>query len=283
MKRRFKDIDFSALDNQGKFVQNTNNEIIYYLVYGLIIIGISFLFPLTVTLIVIVISLAFIFVKGYAVTSYRRKLGKFALSNGFKYFSVHSPFKHEGIIFGIGYHRSFTHFFSGLFHAKPFIIYNYQFQDGNPSQPQAHFFGVMEIRIGKEMPHIFLDGRGNNGLFNDLRLPNTFDKSQYLELEGDFNRHFSLYVAKEYEIMALTLLTPDLMQMLIKSARNYDIEILDGCFVIYSYALTSAKDYKEMFKVADTLLSNFEHNLKTFKFEQNGNENLLKKTKSTRY
>ncbi len=51
------------------------------------------------------------------------------------------------------------------------------------------------------------------------------DPKQYLRLEGDFSDVFSVYVARGYELFALDVLNPLVMQQLKQSCREVDVEM----------------------------------------------------------
>ena len=82
------------------------------------------------------------------------------------------------------------------------------------------------------LPHIVLDSTGNNSVFGS-NLPVTFDADQLLGLEGDFDRHFSLYCPADYERDALYLFTPDIMARFIDNAAVLDVEIVDDWLFLY--------------------------------------------------
>ncbi|MEO7546479.1 MAG: hypothetical protein ABIT21_09370 [Terrimesophilobacter sp.] len=75
------------------------------------------------------------------------------------------------------------------------------------------------------VPNMILDAKSNNFLWTNL--PQNFSRNQVLSLEGDFDKHFTLYCPKEYEHDALYVFTPDLMTRLIDHAAGYDVELVD--------------------------------------------------------
>ena len=77
-----------------------------------------------------------------------------------------------------------------------------------------------------------LDSKANNALFGSTSLPVAFARDQVLHLEGDFDRHFTLYCPKEYERDALYVFTPDLMALLIDETGDLDVEIRDDRLIV---------------------------------------------------
>jgi hypothetical protein len=100
-----------------------------------------------------------------------------------------------------------------------------------------------------------LDSRSNNGFFG-TNLPESFGRNQVLSLEGDFDRHFTLYAPKEYERDALYLFTPDLMALLIDEASPFDVEIVDDWMFIYSarpFDSLQPASYQRLFSIMATV------------------------------
>lgn len=93
--------------------------------------------------------------------------------------------------------------------------------------------GYLRIDMGRELPHMLLVSKRDRG---NTAIPVVMRGDQTLSLEGEFNRHFTLYVPREYERDALYVFTPDLMALLIDYANEFDVEIIDSWMNIYSHA-----------------------------------------------
>jgi hypothetical protein len=109
--------------------------------------------------------------------------------------------------------------------------------------------GYLQIRLDRKLPHIVLDATSNDTKIFGKKisnLPTRFSKSQKMNLEGDFNTHFSLYAPKGYERDALYIFTPDLMALMIDSVGAFDAEIVDDLLYIYNS--------QKPFDVADPLV-----------------------------
>lgn len=113
---------------------------------------------------------------------------------------------------------------------------------GNASNPTAtseatsltgtFFSGFCELDTGVDLPNLVLTSKR-------LRLPSFARMTaprpgQQLSLEGDFDRHFTLYCPKGYEQDALYILTPDVMAHLIDGARGFDVEFIDRKIILRS-------------------------------------------------
>lgn len=82
------------------------------------------------------------------------------------------------------------------------------------------------IKLPCAVPNLILDSHKNDEAF--VGLPFHPSESQRIELEGDFDQHFSLYVHKNDATEALSLITPDVMQTLKGRADGVDILFRDN-------------------------------------------------------
>jgi hypothetical protein len=106
---------------------------------------------------------------------------------------------------------------------RPIEFANYELRAGTHGTGSAQFGGLCAIRLTTRLPHIVLHARNGRA----LTAAATPARAQRLALEGDFNKHFTLYCPKEYERDALYLFTPDVMARLIDRVRGFDVEIID--------------------------------------------------------
>ena len=90
-------------------------------------------------------------------------------------------------------------------------------------------FGFLAIQLERAVPHLVLDAKSNGS-----SIPMPIAGGQSLSLEGDFDRHFTLYCPAGYERDALYIFTPDLMALLIDESGAFDVEIVDDMMFIYS-------------------------------------------------
>lgn len=139
---------------------------------------------------------------------------------------------------------------------------NYSFWVRSGKNRHKRTFGFVTIKLPRQLPNILLDATKNN-FFGVSNLPESVAGNQKLELEGDFNDYFTLYVPKGYETDALYIFTPDIMQILIESVHDYDCEIVGDELFLYrnsSIALTDSEDMREIIRIAELLDQQFEHN-----------------------
>jgi hypothetical protein len=94
-------------------------------------------------------------------------------------------------------------------------------------------YGFARISLNRKLPHMVLDAKQNN-IMSVSNLPEMFDRSQRLKLEGNFNKYFDVYVPKKYEADALYVFTPDVMQAILDHGRRYDMEVVDDQLFFYT-------------------------------------------------
>ncbi|MDR0955502.1 MAG: hypothetical protein LBM73_00055 [Candidatus Nomurabacteria bacterium] len=80
---------------------------------------------------------------------------------------------------------------------------------------------VAQFKLAGRVPHIFIVSRQRP---LDLALIEQYGVEE-VELEGDFGKYFAVLMPPNYQIDVLQILTPDVMQTLIKFGQNYVFEL----------------------------------------------------------
>jgi len=166
-------------------------------------------------------------------TRLARLLG-FAAENGFRFATRERNPDYPGVIFRIGRDRQAT---DHIVRTTPrFLdIGNFRYTTGSGKNRTVSTRGFLALHLDRRVPHMLLDARANNS-FLGSNLPVAFSPDQVLSLEGDFDRHFTLYCPRAYERDALYVFTPDLMALLIDEAGAFDVEVIDDWMFVYSQA-----------------------------------------------
>ncbi len=160
------------------------------------------------------------------------RLDGFARANGMTYLPQFDNPGLPGMIFTSGSARQATDLVRG--EQPRFVEFaNYRYTTGSGKNRTVHSWGYVAVKLDAPLPHIVLDALSNNGLFGS-NLPASFDSSQRLKLEGDFDRYFALYCPAGYERDALYLFTPDIMARFIDNAAALDVEIVDDWLFLYA-------------------------------------------------
>ncbi len=189
------------------------------------------------------------------------RLYAFAKANNFIFEPrVNNPSQFSnGMIFNIGYARFLKDLIMFNVDDSAWSISNYYYTTGSGKSTTVHGWGFMHVKLERKVPHMVLDSIANNlkfAGFNIGNLPGSLTTDQTLQLEGDFNKYFTLYVPIQYERDALYVFTPDLMQLVIDTSSKYDIEVVDDDLYVYSslpFDLTDVELLKKLMLIGDTV------------------------------
>ncbi|WP_426737682.1 hypothetical protein [Plantibacter sp. 2H11-2] len=185
----------------------------------------------------------------------RFRLSQFAAANGMTYTADLSYPPFPGMIFGIGSSRQSTDVLRAN-RPRPVEFGNYRYTVRHGKRSTTHHWGYVAVKLDVPLPNIVLDAIGNNGFGSNL--PAAFQRAQRLSLEGDFDRHFTLYCPDGYERDALYLFTPDIMARFIDHAAQLDVEIIDDWLFLYTKREVSTLDpdtWAWLFSVIDALMT----------------------------
>jgi hypothetical protein len=120
----------------------------------------------------------------------------------------------------------------------------------------------MRFTLPRTLPQMVIDSHLDGGLANGSVLPITFDPSQRITAEGDFSKYFSLYAPSTYAVSLLSIIGPDVMQVLLERASGCDIEIIDQYMYFYwPFVSDSRAEYERMFTTADAVLQEVQRKL----------------------
>jgi hypothetical protein len=106
--------------------------------------------------------------------------------------------------------------------SKPFLSNGWDLL--SPESRSQLTKGIVRIKLPKTFPQIVLDSNKNDRYKHTSGLMTSYQPDQRLSLEGDFDAYFDLFVPRNLQINALSLLAPNLMQILKDSAILFDIE-----------------------------------------------------------
>src|SRR4051794_9540475 len=189
------------------------------------------------------------------------RLTRFAAANGLVYGHEEAA-SYPGTIFQVGTHRTLERRLRSAV-GRPTEIGTYRYLvesgSGDDRKVAIHRWGYIAIGLDRNLPNMMLDARANDRSLFGIRssdLPVQFDRGQVLHLEGDFDRHFTLYAPRQYERDALYVFTPDLMALLIDEAGDFDVEVVDDMMFIYSttpFDLLSPATYERMRAIVGTV------------------------------
>jgi hypothetical protein len=147
-----------------------------------------------------------------------------------------------------GHNRNYGTVIKAKFEAVSCDIFVYDTTTGQGKYQVTHYFTIATVPLNASvsLPHIILNSKKEKA---DIQ--QKFPDYEKLKLEGDFNDYFTLIVEKGAEVDVLTVLTPDVMQTLINSDTDEDIEI-DGQ-MLYFILRSDKRDPESMKKLIDSV------------------------------
>lgn len=123
---------------------------------------------------------------------------------------------------------------------------------------------VGSVDLPHRMPHMVIDSLIDESLPGSV-LPIAFDRSQKMDLEGDFYKYFSVYAPNKRELDALILLAPDVMLTMLELGAKCDIEFIDNRMYVYLPCNKfDGQVYQDMLTTVETLLAELGAKLKRF-------------------
>ncbi len=205
---------------------------------SLIIIGPIMMFTESTLGIGIAMIYVGVLVMPFSVIAFREadvslRFSEFAALNNAKHESNRQYDDRPGMIFGRGNQKKFIDIVS-FSNGSIAELGVYKCTTGSGKSRQDHFYSFVRVRLPRRLPNMILDSKKNNSFGGKLsNLPQGFSRDQHLSLEGDFDRHYSLYAPEQYHRDALYIFTPDVMHALVDSLSTYDCEIIDDSFYVF--------------------------------------------------
>lgn len=209
----------------------------------------------TAALMMVPVLMIFLFIPGailYGIINKGKRslqIEQFCKDNNFSLQPLLDVGDKTGSLFNRGHSRIISNQMSGVDDDTEFCIYDYQYTTGSGKSSRTYQFGVAEITLKQKFPHILVDNKRDGSISGF-----EFDKSQKLELEGDFNTYFSVYGPKEYEIEVLQVLNPSVMVSLLSMHESFDIEIIGNKMYIYNRGMSAKKQtFQAIFNAIEQL------------------------------
>lgn len=148
--------------------------------------------------------------------------------------------------------REIQNVMSGVCKEIPVRIYNYTHR-GNWRNNTGMILTVFELSIKKTtFPYILLRSKSMQGItFIDKK----GDQGVEISLEGRYQKYFKLFVKEGYEIEALQIFTPEILEMLIHDEKAYSIEFAGNKIYIYDdKKIISEKCFNNLMGISEQLV-----------------------------
>lgn len=174
----------------------------------------------------------------------------FASTNGMHYQPTLVSEHTCGTLFDQGHSKKSTRALSGQIAGLPFQCFEYYYETGSGKSRRTYDAMVVEITLPRVLPQFVIDSQIENVM------PIIFDKSQKIELEGDFHKYFDLYAPDTYGVSALTILAPDAMEVLMHHAALCDIEVVENkLFFYWPIPAKTKSQYEELFTTTQAVIA----------------------------
>jgi hypothetical protein len=124
----------------------------------------------------------------------------------------------------------------------------------------ASFSGI-DILLPKRLPHIFLDAHANN---HGHQPQFEFEGDNRISLEGDFDHVFRAYAPKQHKQLVLSILGPDVLELFMKHASRFDVEIIEHhvrLIVPDQMVSRDEKVQKDLMAAAKVIMKKVDHRL----------------------
>ncbi|MDQ3094286.1 MAG: hypothetical protein M3Q70_03890 [bacterium] len=133
---------------------------------------------------------------------------------------------------------------------------------GNHLHSETSIYNGLELTLPYTLVNFYLDSHKDSKRRGPAAL---YDQNQRISLEGDFNKYFQLFVPKENAVLALSVLSPDVMQTLINSSQRYDVELSGNHLRIISLDKVSKLTGDPLIRAADKIVAELDHRAKSWK------------------
>jgi hypothetical protein len=176
-----------------------------------------------------------VLIVGYSVARSKMQtafMRQFADANGYSFSPNATMEGLNGAFFRIGHGQRRYDLVSGSYQNHPIELFLYQYTIGYGKGSRTYVYTVFRLKFDTEMPDLVLEQK-EYSVDNSI-LKTAGAQKEFVSLEGDFNKYFSLSVPKGYEVEALEVFTPDVMTELIEKCKALNLEITGTDLFIYS-------------------------------------------------
>jgi xanthosine utilization system XapX-like protein len=178
---------------------------------------------------------------------------QFGASIGFAYSPSLDMSSVDGKLFKVGHSQKIYDVLSGTMNGRSSRIFSYQFTVGGGKNSHTYYCTVFETTFSNNMPDIVLTTKTETFL-GGFPQSSFFDGTERVELEGDFNKYFTLKVPKGYETKAYQIFPPNVMADLIDKAKDLNFEFNGNNLYIYATNLILVREKLQvMFDLAEYL------------------------------
>ncbi len=175
---------------------------------------------------------------------------QFAKRNGYDY-RRSGTVTGTGALLEAGDSRDYFNIVRGRYLEHLITIFNYEYTVGSGKNRHSYHFTVFEIDYDRVLPNMFL--RSDRHRWSTIKP--KFQDGRRLDLEGNFDDYFDLFCEEKFEIEALQVFAPNIMEKLMKEWNNLNLEFVDDKIYIYQPKYISKKvDLEKMYAMGQYLI-----------------------------
>lgn len=176
--------------------------------------------------------------------------------------------KYAGSLLRAGKNQSVYSVLKGIWARRSFEVFNLMYVAKEGGKSSTNYAGILVVKLPRKLPNVIFDSKSDNFMGISSLGNATPSSSQKIQLEGDFNKYFDVYVPKNYTRDVLYFLTPELMQLLIQEGKDYDIEVIGDELYIYNgmeFDFGNKDEFKGIFKLIESVGGEFSENTESYK------------------
>jgi hypothetical protein len=189
-----------------------------------------------------------------------------ATSKGWQYTGTVSALiaEEEALFLNQGHDRVMQNEIVGRYNELPARVFESKYETGEGKNRQIHKLTAYAFKFTGTFPHCYLNRRDDGHNYapagaSKIPLPQAFEEV------------FQLYVPQKYEIEALEIFTPDVLQHLLDTNWPHDIEFVDGELIVFRKGwLLELSTFESEFDQAAQLATSFAKDLDTAQFTKIG-------------
>lgn len=188
---------------------------------------------------------------------------QFAKANGYSY-TQREPNMYKdltGALFEVGHSKFCNNVIRGTFNNHPLTIFNYSYTIGHGKGATSHARTVLEVDFDVVLPPILL--LGDRHSFGDDLSDNNLRMVSKVELPSDVENHFNLFAEKKYEVEALQIFTPDVLEFLYENYKEFSYDFTGHAFYLYGKKVYKKKDeLHKAYELAQYIINRLSKELK---------------------
>ena len=159
---------------------------------------------------------------------------QFAEKKRWNYIGEKDVSDEKALMLNEGHNTVITNLIEGGMTGRGFRMFEFKFTVGHGKHKRDYHYTAFGFKFKGRFPHLYLNSFSNGY--------NVFGKGTHIDLGFPFESKFRLYSPEEYEIEALQVFTPDVLEYLLDEDWPYDVELVGQELLIFRYGLINSVD-----------------------------------------